>query len=95
MILKKITFSLPPPLTKRSLLDPKLGISTPFSHPLHVYSHTVSSWQEIDQFRYVNPFTAKGSPFDQQNRLALGRVKPIKSPLAVKGFALGSERVKI
>ena len=34
----------------------------------------------------LNPFTPKESPFDEQNRLALDRVKSIKSLLGVKGL---------
>ena len=34
---------------------------------------------------HVNPFTTKGSPFDEYNRLALDRVKSIK---AVKGLII-------
>ena len=33
-----------------------------------------------------NPFTPKGSPFDEWNRLVLDRVKSIKSLLGVKGL---------
>ena len=33
-----------------------------------------------------DPFTPKESPFDEQNRLALDRVKSIKSLLGVKGL---------
>ena len=36
--------------------------------------------------QHVNPFTPKGSPFDEQNSLALDRVKSIKSLLGVKGL---------
>ena len=32
----------------------------------------------------INPFARKGSPFDEQNRLALDRVKSVKSLLGVK-----------
>ena len=35
---------------------------------------------------FFNPFTPKGSPFDKWNRLALDRVKSIKSLLGVKGL---------
>ena len=38
----------------------------------------------------LNPFTPKESPFDEQNRLALDRVKSIKSLLGVKGVKGGS-----
>ena len=34
----------------------------------------------------LNPSTPKGSPFDEQNRLALDRVKSIKSLFGVKGL---------
>ena len=34
----------------------------------------------------INPFTPKGSPFDEKNRMALDRVKSIKSLLGVKGL---------
>ena len=38
----------------------------------------------------INPFTPKESPFDEQNRFALDRVKSIKSVLGVKGLLTGS-----
>ena len=34
----------------------------------------------------INPVTPKGSPFEEQNRLALDRVKFIKSLLGLKGL---------
>ena len=34
----------------------------------------------------LDPFTPKESPFDEQNRLALDRVKSITSLLGVKGL---------
>ena len=35
---------------------------------------------------YINPFSAKGFPFDEQNRLALDRVKSVSTSLALKGL---------
>ena len=34
----------------------------------------------------INPFSAKGFPFDEYNRLALDRVKSISTSLALKGL---------
>ena len=45
----------------------------------------------------INPFTAKGFPIDEYNRLALDRVKSVSSlraPTAVKAFTI-TERVVI
>ena len=36
--------------------------------------------------KVLNPFTPMESPFDEQNRMALDRVKSIKSLLGVKGL---------
>ena len=35
---------------------------------------------------HVNPFTPKGSPFDEKNCMALDRVKSIKSLFGVRGL---------
>ena len=43
----------------------------------------------------LNPFTPKESPFDEQNRLALDRVKSIKSLLGVKGLTLSRKETLI
>ena len=37
-------------------------------------------------YKLLNPFTPKVSPFDEENRLALDKVKSIKSLLGVKGL---------
>ena len=43
----------------------------------------------------LNPFTPKESPFDEQNRLALDRVKSIKSLLGVKVLTLSRKETLI
>ena len=43
----------------------------------------------------LNPFTPKESPFDEQNRLALDRVKSIKSLLGVKGLTISRNETLI
>ena len=48
---------------------------------------TLSARKICDVFvTSFNPFTAKFFPFDEKNRLALDRVKSIKSLLGVKGL---------
>ena len=43
----------------------------------------------------LDPFTPKESPFDEQNRLALDRVKSIKSLLGVKGLTISRKETLI
>ena len=43
----------------------------------------------------LNPFTPKESPFDEQNHLALDRVKSIRSLLGVKGLTISRNETLI
>ena len=43
----------------------------------------------------LDPFTPKESPFDEQNRLALDRVKSLKSLLGVKGLTISRKETLI
>ena len=43
----------------------------------------------------LDPFIPKESPFDEQNRLVLDRVKSIKSLLGVKGLTISRNETLI
>ena len=43
----------------------------------------------------LDPFTPKESPFDEQNRLALDRVKSIESLVGVKGLTISRKETLI